>query len=126
MACLDIILPHVTNIINESLSSGVVPLEYKEALVIPLLKKNNLDPNVLKNYRPVSNLPFISKIMERVVLSQIEDHFTKNHLKEKFQSAYKAKHSTETALLRVINDLLNATDNGNVSVMALLDLSAAF
>ena len=92
----------------------------------PLLKKSNLDPENLKNYRPVSNLSFLSKILEKIVLSQINVHLTENGLQEVFQSAYKAKHSTETALLKVTSDLLCSTDRGEVSVLALLDLSAAF
>ena len=91
-----------------------------------MLKKINLDPNNLKNFRPVSNLMFLSKVLERVVKSQSNSHLLKNKLKDILQSAYKAKHSTESALLKVMSDLLNATDEGNVSVLALLDLSSAF
>ena len=85
-------------------------------------KKNNLDQNILKHYRPVSNLSFLSKILEKVVLNQINTHLTKHNLKGSFQSAYKVKHSTETALLKVSSDLLASTDAGKVSVLALLDL----
>ena len=81
---------------------------------------------MLKNYRPVSNLLFLSKVLEKVVLIQIENHLVVNGLKDVYQSAYKSKHSTETALLKVTSDLLIATDDGKVSVLALLDLSAAF
>ena len=59
--CLDEIIPIVTSIMNKSLSSGIVPDCFKHALVKPLLKKASLDPNCLKHYRPVSNLPFLSK-----------------------------------------------------------------
>ncbi|GFS07905.1 reverse transcriptase-like protein [Elysia marginata] len=124
--CLDLLLPYITNCINDSLESGSVPCCFKEAIVRPLLKKNDLDENLLKNYRPVSNLPFLSKVLEKVVLIQIESHLNKNRLKEIYQSAYKKKHSTETALLKVHSDLLEATDSGQVSILALLDLSAAF
>ena len=68
--CLDEITPIVTDIVNKSLSCGVVPQCFKHALVKPLLKKANLDPNCLSNYRPVSNLPFLSKVLERIVLKQ--------------------------------------------------------
>ena len=68
--CLDEITPIVTDIVNKSLSSGVVPQCFKHALVEPRLKKANLDPNCLINYRPVSNLPFLSKVLERIVLRQ--------------------------------------------------------
>ena len=95
-------------------------------MVIPLLKKPSLDCNLLKNYRPVSNLSFISKVLERIAHAQILDHLALNNLTEKFQSAYKSGHSTETALVRVVNDMLNAIDNGNLSLLTMLDLSAAF
>ncbi|GFR87065.1 reverse transcriptase [Elysia marginata] len=124
--CLDVLLPHITTIINDSLLFGCVPNELKESLIKPLLKKDDLDRNVYKNYRPVSNLPFLSKILEKVVLKQLMEHLAKNDLVEELQSAYKPLHSTETALLKVTTDLLNATDEGLVSVLALLDLSAAF
>ena len=126
IASIDLILPHVTQIINTSLMSGIVPDDFKEALVDPLLKKLNLDINVLKNYRPVSNLLFISKVLERVVFSQIGGHLSENNLNEKFQSAYKARHSTETCLLKVTSDILNSIDDGHVSVLTMLDLSSAF
>ena len=74
----------------------------------------------------MSNLPFVSKVLEKIVLKQLKDHLSANDLTEPFQSAYKSEHSTETALLRIINDLLNATDDGMVSILSLLDLSAAF
>ena len=67
---LDVLLPTVTNIINTSLASGFVPPDFKTAIVKPLLKKPSLDQNVLKNYRPISNLPFLSKILENVVLHE--------------------------------------------------------
>ena len=126
LECLDEIVPTVTSVMNASLSSGTVPLSFKHALVNPLLKKPNLDPEVLKNYRPVSNLPFLSKVLERIVLSQLMSHLEEHRLLEPFQSAYKKGHSTETALLRVVNDLLGAADRGRVSILSLLDLSAAF
>jgi hypothetical protein len=94
--------------------------------VIPLLKKATLDPNSLKNFRPVSNLPFISKILEKVVLEQLNDHKLENDLNEKFQSAYRKCHSTETALLRISNDLLQSMDQKQCCFLVLLDLSAAF
>ena len=103
------------------MSCDVVPQCFKHALVKPLLKKANLDPNCLSNYRPVSNLPFLSKVLERIVLKQFLQHLESHSLLEPFQSAY-----TETALLRVINDLLQASDSVHVSILSLLDLSAAF
>ena len=111
---------------NKSLSSGVVPQYFKHAPVKPLLKKASLDPNCLKHYRPVSNLPFLSKVLERIVLKQFLQHLQSHSLLEPFQSAYRKCHSTKTALLHVVNDLLQASDSGCVSILSLLDLSAAF
>ena len=123
---LDVLIPLITDIVNSSLSAGTVPCQFKQAVVIPLLKKQGLDVNVLKNYRPVSNLPFMSKVLERVVLKQLQEHLQNNNLLEKHQSAYRSGHSTETAVLSVTNSLLLQSDNRKVSVMGLLDLSAAF
>ena len=72
--CAESLVPLITRIINESLLSGVVPSKLKEAVVVPLLKKHGLDCNNLKNFRPVSNLPLISKLLERVVLRQLQQH----------------------------------------------------
>ena len=124
--CLDTLLPHITTIINSSLSSGSFPFCFKSAIVHPLLKKSTLDPDNLKNYRPVSNLPFLAKITEKAVLAQLMDHLHSNNLVYPLQSAYRSDHSTETALLKICNDLLTALDSNNISLLSLLDLSAAF
>ena len=73
----------------------------------------NLDPEVLGNYRPVSNLPYLSKILERAVADQMQANLDTDGLHVKFQSAYRRGHSTETALLRILNDLLVMIDGGN-------------
>ena len=123
---LDLLLPSITRLLNESLSSGIVPTDFKTALVKPLLKKSSLDPNVLNNYRPISNLPFLSKILEKLVLHQLILHLDSNQLLSPHQSAYRHGHSTETVVLRILNDILTALDNNKISVLLLLDLSAAF
>ena len=124
--CLDSLLPIITRVVNLSLTSAEVPSDMKEALVIPLIKKLTLDPEILKNFRPVSNLSFLSKLIERVVDARFENHLRKNNLHVKWQSAYKKFHSTETALLRVSNDILCDIDKGKCVLLVLLDLSAAF
>ena len=119
------ICPVLTRIANISLSSGVFPTSLKAARVKPLIKKSSLDPEQLKNYRPVSNLPTLSKIIEKLVVRQLQHHMQVNGLDEKMQSAYKSGHSTETALLRLKNDMLMAIDGRKAVVLVLLDLSAA-
>ena len=120
------LLPLITRIVNSSLGSGVVPPQFKQAVVTPMLKKPGLDLNDFKNFRPVLNLPFISKILEKVVLTQLQKHLPQNDLLEIRQSAYRKNQSTETALLSVTDGLLRNADDRLVSVLALLDLSAAF
>jgi hypothetical protein len=99
--CITELAPIITAIVNTSLKEACVPTSMKKARVRPLLKKVGLDQNVLKNYRPVTNLTFISKILEKVVSSRLDDHLLNNQLMDKVQSAYKKYHSTETALLKV-------------------------
>ena len=123
---IPVLAPHITDIVNASLSSGKFPSNLKSAIVCPLIKKPSLDRDVLKNYRPVSNLSFISKVIEKVVAARLLEHMTNNCLLDPLQSAYRQGHSTETALLKVHNDIVTAIDKGSGIFLVLLDLSAAF
>ena len=98
----------------------------RKLFYLHILKKALLDSELLKNFRPVSNLSYISKVIERVVAKRITDYFEDNNLLEKMQSAYKKLHSTETALIKVHNDILCAIDKKYSVALVLLDLSAAF
>ena len=80
-----------------SLSSGYVPQSFKIAVIKPFLKKSTLDPEVSANYRPISNLPFLSKILEKVVANQLCEFLQESNVYEDFQSGFRANHSTETA-----------------------------
>ena len=91
---------------------------------VVLLKKTTLNPEILKNYRPVPNLSFPLKILEKVVLHQLSNHLLTNHLLH--QSAYCTGHCMKTALLKIISDLLPALDKDKVSLLSLPDLYAAF
>ena len=98
----------------------------KDTVVTPLLKKAGLDPEVLKNYRPVSNILYLSKLIERGVLAQFNDHMTLINGHTTNQSGYKPKHSCETLLIRVSNDIFISLDLSKCTIKILVDLSAAF
>ena len=122
---LDIMIPIIVNLVNLSLQNGTME-GLKSADIAPLLKGVSLDHNVFKNFRPVSNLQFIGKIVERVVLRRLNEHLKSNRLNIPVQSAYKKNFSTETLLVRLTNDILIASDMKSATVVLLLDLSAAF
>ena len=121
----NVIAPHIKDIVNTSVVSGRFTRNIKQALLRPLLKKKGLDLT-LNNYRPVSNLAYISKIIERVVCDQLTSYIANSDKIEKLQSAYKQGHSTKTAMLKVKTDILDAMDQRKVVCLVLLDLSAAF
>ena len=109
--CADILITPITKIVNYSITEGSFPNCFEMAYVTPLQKKPSLDRNILKNYRPVSNLSFISKLIEKVVAKQLNE-------------LYKSSHSTETALLKIQNDIALSVDSGKAVALTLLDLSA--
>ena len=123
--CIEVLLPIITKMINLSLEFGLFTDDWKCALVLPLLKKSGLDL-LYKNYRPVSDLQYVSKLTERMVFEQIHTHMMTHSLYPEFQSAYHKNHSTETALVRVTNNILMKMNSQEVTLLAILDLSPAF
>ena len=123
---LTLLSPFLCRLFNTSLEQGVVPSIFKAAYITPRLKKANLDPLDAASYRPISNLPVLSKVLERLVSKQLVGYLQDRGLLPELQSAYRQFHSTETALLRVLADILSAIDSGDIALLTLLDLSAAF
>lgn len=111
----DVLLPVLTRLINMSLKSGKFPVAWREALVLPLLNKPGLDI-LFKNFRPFSNLPFVSKLTESAVYNQTHSHICMNNLYPANQSSYRKKYSTETAFL-VLLDLSAAVDTVDHNVL---------
>ena len=122
---VDLLSHHFAAIVNKSLNACHVPSLLKNAIVTPIIKKAGLPPE-LKNYRPISNLPFISKVLEKVVASQLHRYIVDHGLAATHQSAYRKMHSTETALVKIMDDIFRGIDNRRVAYLFLLDLSAAF
>ena len=125
-SCVDVFVPLVTRLINMSFSEGCFPEQFKLAQVTPLLKKAGLDENNPANYRPISNLNTIGKLIERICLARLMPHVSSTGNFSPLQSAYRKKHSTETALLRILDDVYHIVDRRQAAVLIGLDLSAAF
>ena len=121
---LDVVLPVLTQLVNQSLKEGSMT-GIKESILDPLLKKTGLDVDDKKNFRPVNNLLYLSKLTERAVAEQLDDHMTLNNLHENSQFAYKTHHNTETMMLGLTDEVLRGFDNNQATVIIFLDLSAA-
>lgn len=122
--CLPHILPTLCNIINDSLRMGVYPEMWKVGIVTPIPKKEGSDH--LNNLRPITILPFLSKLLERVVCEQLVQHCDINNIIPSCQSGFRQNHSTTTALLKIVDDILKAWDEDRVTMLVLLDLTKAF
>ena len=98
----------------------------KKSMIIPILKKPTLDTSVLLNYRPISQLPIINKVLERIICKQITEYLVTNNLYDPNQSAFRPSHSTETALNMVTDSILKSLDENHVAQLLLLVLTSAF
>ena len=124
--CTPKLFPIITIILNIFLKTGSVPALFKYAIIKPHLRESSIDTEELKNYRPVSNLHFMSKVLEKLVARRLKDHMCTNNLYDPLQSAYRSQHSTETAILKIHNDTIEGLDAGKCTVFSSLDLSATF
>ena len=122
---LETCLPAIKQIVNMSLTNGEFCENWKVAVVKPLLQKPGLNV-ISKNYRPISNLPFIFKLVEKCMLQQLMEHCENHNLLPDFQSAYWKHYSMETSLIRLTNDILWSIERQHITSLAILDLSAAF
>jgi len=123
---IDLVAPFICELINRSLKAGQFPDVFRHAFVTPVVKKTGLDATNASSYRPIYNLSVLSKLLERLVVRQLMDYLTSADLLPTLQSGFRAAHSTETAVLRVLSDILLAVDSGDVAALIFLDLSAAF
>lgn len=109
------------------MSSGLVRKTFKHAVVQSLIKKiNALDPTVFANYRPISKLPFLSKVLQKIVYTQLIAYLEQYNILEVFQSGFKALYNTESALLKIFNDIFFASDSRESVVRVVLDLTVPF
>ena len=124
--CVDDLLLVVLELVNRSLKDGYFPALLKHAIIRPIIKDVDGDREDFANYRPVSNLPFLSKIFEKCAILQFDKHLQENNLYPENQSAYRKGHSCETALLKIVNDIQMDIEKKNMVALVLLDLSSAF
>lgn len=122
--CCPYIIPYVTHIINICITESVFPLCWKHAIIRPLPKVTS--PVEFKDLRPISLLPALSKVFEKIIFRQLSEHLTANNLLPTVQSGFRAGYSCTTAMLKVTDDILSATDRGDLTIMVLLDYSKAF
>lgn len=122
--CVPFLLPYITHIINYCITKSVFPSEWKRARILPLPKTSEVKD--MKDLRPISILPTLSKIIERVIEQQLRAHLDSNQVIPITQSGYKKGHSCTTALLHITDDIISATDRGKITLLVLLDYSKAF
>ena len=122
--CFDSIGGVLLHLLNSSITQSDVPHSWKHSLVHPILKSG--DPSDPSNFRPISIVPVVAKILERAVHQQLYSYLSDNHLLSPNQHGFRPHHSTETALTSISDHILSASDHGEVSLLCLLDLSKCF
>ena len=125
-SCADTFSILISHLANQSFTQATFPSKFKLALISPLLKKSGLPKSDLANFRPISNLNTIGKILERLALARFFLHISKSPSFSPLQSAYRKFYSTETALLKLTNDIMETIDSGKITILTALDMSAAF
>jgi len=104
---------------NTSLQEHRLPCTQKTAIITPVLKKQKADPDEPKNCRPISNLTFISKVLEWIVVQQVTQHLEVADLMPEYRSAYRKHHCTESVLMKVLSDILGVADSRQVTLLGL-------
>ena len=122
----EIFLPIIKLIVNTSLMQGTFPSTLKHATIRPIIKDKDLDKEIFKNYRPVSNTPFLSKLIEKAANNQITKYLEQNNLFPSQQSAYRKHHSCETAMVKIMDDIQQSVSEKKMVMLVLIDLSSAF
>ena len=123
VSCFVTSLQHIINI---SLQSGIFPDDLKHGSITPILKSTDLDIDSLGSYRPVTTLPFLSKLLEKAASLQVISYLQSQNLIPHYQSAYLKSHSCETALFKFTNDVQQMLSERKMVILVQLDLSAAF
>lgn len=122
--CTPVIIPYITHVINSCLEAGYFPLAWREAIICPVPKV--VSPSSIKDLRPISLLPVLSKIFEKIIYKQIHLFFSENFLIPVHQSGFRSAHSTSTSLLNICDDVFRALDKKRATVLIALDFSKAF
>ena len=120
-----LIIERVTKLISKSLTEEAFSIHWKTAIICPLLRKPGLEL-IASNYRPVINLPFLSKVVEKIVLTRFNDHCDKFQLMPGYRSAYRKNFNCETAIIKIKNDILWSMESKRITSLTCIDLSAAF
>ena len=123
-SCVEAYIKPLTHLINLSLKSGVFPSELKLAKVVPIFKAG--DTSAINNYRPISVLSFFSKVYEKIVYNHVLDFVDDNNVLYDYQYGFRHSHSTQQAIITLIDRISKSLDKGDIAIIILLDLKKAF